>query len=303
MSSRTLFRGVIWTLVAVVFFGHVVLGWVYSGHIIDEAFVPAPDPIVVPNGEYELAEVTYLSPLGAMDAWYLPAPGTTWVVHIHGLNSTPAQPEVLFGPLQESGYQQLAIAYRNDENQPTDPSGYHQYGMTEWEDVSAAVEYARENGANVVVLAGYGAGAGHALSYVYRHNFDLIGGVITDSANIDVGSTITYRGSQEDLALLPMSVPPSIAWVAQFFTSLRIDVNPRSLNYIDKAQRSLRVPVLAIHGTEDDRVPVELSVALDEVNTDLVRLVQVQGAGHLGAFETDYQGYVTTVLDFLDEVS
>lgn len=303
MSSRTVFRGIIWTLVALVFFAHVVLGWVHSGRIIEEEFVPDPDPIVVPNGDYELAEVTYPSPLAAMDAWYLPAPGTTWVVHIHGLNTTPAEPEVLFGPLQESGYQQLAIAYRNDENQPTDPSGYHQYGMTEWEDVSAAVEYARDNGASVVVLAGYGSGAAHALSYVYRHNFDFIGGVITDSANIDAGSTIAYRGSQEELAVLPMSVPPSIAWVAQFFTSLRIDVNWRSLDYIGKAERSLRVPVLAIHGTEDDRVPVDLSIALDEANTELVQVVEVQGAGHLEAFETDFQGYVTTVLDFLDEVS
>lgn len=303
MSARSVFRGVFWVLVAVVFVAHVLGGWMYSGRIIADEFTPHPEPLVVPSGDYELVEVTYDSPLGEMDAWYLPAPGTTWVVHIHGLNATPAQPDVMFQALQEAGYQQLAITYRNDENQPDDPSGHHQYGVTEWEDVSAAVEFARDNGAVEVVLAGYGSGASHALSYVYRHNFDYIGGVITDSANIDLGSTIDFRGSREPLPVLPMNVPPTIGWVAKFFTSLRIDVNWKSIDYIDKAERSLRVPVLAIHGSEDDSVPVDQSIALDAADTELVSLVEIPGTGHVQAFETDYETYLAAVLTFLDEVS
>lgn len=303
MSARSVFRGVFWSLVAVVFVAHVAGGWMYSDRIINGRFTPNPDPIVVPNGDYELVEVTYQSSLGEMDAWYLPAPGTTWVIHIHGLNATPAEPEALFGPLQGAGYQQLAITYRNDENQPADPTGYHQYGVTEWEDVAGAVDFARDNGASRVVLAGYSTGASHALSYVYRHNFDYLAGVITDSANIDLGWTIDFRGSQEPLPVLPMNVPPTMSWVAKFFTSLRIDVNWKSIDYITKAERSLRVPVLAIHGQDDDSVPIEQSIALDDANTELVRLVEVQGAGHVGSLATDFETYLATVLTFLDDVS
>jgi alpha-beta hydrolase superfamily lysophospholipase len=303
MSERSLFRGVFWALVAVLFVAHVGGGWMYSNRIIDDAFTPNPGAVEVPEGDYELVDVTYDSPLGRMDAWYLPAPGTTWVIHIHGLNATPAEPEVLFGPLQEAGHPQLAIAYRNDENQPADPTGYHQYGVTEWEDVYEAVEFARENGARDVVLAGYSTGASHALSYVFRHNFDYISGVITDSANIDLGSTIDFRASQEELPVVPLSVPPTVSWVAKFFTSLRIDVNWKSLDYVEKAERSLQVPVLAIHGTADDSIPVDQSIALDEANPDLVQVVEVDGAGHVESFEADVEGYLAAVLTFLSEAS
>lgn len=257
----------------------------------------------MPEGDYTLSEVTYDSPPGAMDAWYLPAPGTTWVIHVHGLNDTPAEPEVLFQPLQEAGYPQLSITYRNDANQPPDPSGYHQYGATEWEDLLGALEFARENGAREVVFAGYSTGASHALSFVFRHNFDIIGGVITDSANIDLGWTIDHRGSQEQLPVIPLSVPPTMAWVAKFFTSLRLDVNWKSLDYIDRAERSLRVPVLAFHGTEDESVPIEQSIALKEAQPGLVELIEVPGAGHVEAFDVDREGYISAVLAFLGDIS
>lgn len=301
MSSRNWLRGLFWVLVAVLLVAHVAGGWFFSNQIIADAFTPDPNPIVVPEGDYTLSEVSYRSPVGEMDAWYLPAPGTTWVIHIHGLNQTPAEPEVLFSALQEAGYPQLSIAYRNDEGQPEDPSGYFQYGATEWEDVLAAVEFARENGAEEIVFAGYSTGASHALSFVYKHNFDDVSGVITDSANIDMGSTVDYRATQEDMPVIPLPVPPTMAWVAKFFTSLRINVNWKSLDYIDKAERSLRVPVLAIHGIDDDSIPVEQSVALAETQPDLVDLWQVPDTGHVEAFDTHYDEYVTRVLDFLQE--
>ena len=302
MSSRGVLRAIFWSLVALLLVAHVAGGWLYSGRIIDEAFTPSPDPIVVPSGNYELNEVTYPTDLGEMDAWYLPAAGTTWVIHIHGLNATPAEPEVLFEPLQQAGYPQLAITYRNDEGQPADPSGYFRYGATEWEDILGAVDYAKANGATDVVFMGYSTGASHALSFAYRHNFDEIAGVITDSGNIDLGSTIDYRGSLENLPVIPIPVPATMTWVAKFFTSLRIDVNWKSIDYIDAASRSLRVPLLAIHGTDDESIPIDQSIALAEANEEFVELYMVEGAGHVDSFNTDFDGYISRVLAFLAEV-
>lgn len=302
MSSRSVLRGIFWSLVALALVVHVAGGWLYSSRIIDEAFTPSPNPIVTPNGDFDLVEVTYSAEVGDMDAWYLPAAGPTWVVHIHGLNATPAEPEVLFGPLQEAGYPQLSIAYRNDEGQPPDPSGYFQYGAEEWEDVLGAVEYAKANGADDVVFMGYSTGASHALSFAYRHNFDEIAGIIIDSGNIDLGSTIDYRGSLEDLPVIPISVPPTMTWVAKFFTSLRIDVNWKTIDYIDGAERSLRVPLLAIHGTDDESIPIEQSIALSEAGPEYVEVWEVEGAGHVDSFNTDPEGYLSHVLAFLAEV-
>lgn len=292
-----------WVLVTLVLVAHIAGGWMFSGRIIREGFTPDPAPVVVPSGDFELEEIGYDTPLGQMDAWYLPAAGNTWVIHVHGLNNTPAEPDVLFPALQDAGYQQLSITYRNDEGQPVDPSGYFQYGETEWEDVRGAVEYARANGAEDMIFMGYGAGASHVLSYVFQHQLDEVAGVVTDSANIDMGSTIDFRASQEELPLIPVRVPATMAWVAKFFTSLRINVNWKSIDYIENASRSLRVPVLAIYGTEDQSVPNEQSIELGSVQPDLVQLLAVEGAGHVQSFDVDYEGYVDRLLEFLDEVT
>lgn len=303
MTSRRIVRGVLWGLIALLLVGHLGGGWYYSSQIIEDGFTPDPSPVIIPVGDFDLEEVTYDSALGTFDAWLLPAERSTWIIYVHDLNQSPDDPESLFAPLQQAGYPQLSITYRNDDNQPVDPSGYFMYGATEWEEVRGAVEYAMQNGAEQVVLAGYGVGASHVLSFVYKNRFDAVKGLVLDSADIDFGSTVEYRASLQPLPLIPANIPRTVAWVAEFFTSLRIDVSWSSLDYVDKAERSLQIPVLAFHGTDDLSSPIEESVRLAEAKPDLVRLVRGEGAGHLGSYDADPDGYVSTLLDFLGQFS
>ena len=302
MSSRSLFRGVFWSLVALFLVAHVGGGWYFSGQLIEDGFVPDPDVIVAPVGNFEIEEVSYASALGQMDAFYLPASGTTWVIHVHGKGATPAEAENLFVSLQQAGYPQLSITYRDDENQPVDPSGYYQYGASEWEDILGAFDFAEANGAEAVVFSGFSTGSSHVLSFLFRHNLDEIRGVILDAPNIDFGDTVDFNASQTDVPLLPMTVPPTVTWMAKFITSLRIGVNWKSIDYIDKARASLRIPVLVHHGTEDQSVPVTQSISFVEAAPDLVRLIQVPGAGHVESYEANPEEYIDEVLSFLAEV-
>jgi alpha-beta hydrolase superfamily lysophospholipase len=278
---------------------HLAGGWYFSNELIEDAFVPIPDPITPVQGAYQLEEVAYDSPLGAMDAWYLPAPGTTWVVHIHGLNATPAEAEPLFGPLQEAGYPQLSITYRNDEGQPSDPSGYYQYGATEWEDVSGAVDYAVANGAEAIVLSGFSTGGAHAMSFLSRQPREVVIGMFLDAPNVDFGRTVDFAASQRELPLIGLPVPVTLSATAKFVTSLRIGINWKLLDYIADADETIRQPVLIHHGTADLRVPLETSLDLQATNPDLIQLIQVQGAGHIESYDVDRQGYVESVLAFL----
>lgn len=181
MNKRTIFWGAFWGLVALGLLFHIGGGWYFSGELIQDGFVVDGENIVVSQGDFELGQVSYSSPLGPMDAWYLPAEGSTWVIHVHGKGATPAEAEPMFAPIQEAGFPQLAITYRNDDQQAQDPSGYYQYGATEWEDVAAAVAYALENGADNVVLNGYSTGGAHVMSFMYRQNLDSVVGVHLDS--------------------------------------------------------------------------------------------------------------------------
>lgn len=302
MKARSLIRNGFWALIAILVLGHLGGGWYFSGELIEDGFTPDPAPIGDSAADLDVFEVSYTSPAGELDAWHLPSSGSTWVIHVHGKGATPAEAEHLFVPLRDAGYPQLSIAYRNDDGQPPDPSGYYQYGSTEWEDVAAAVGYARENGAENVILSGFSTGASHILSFVYKNNLDIVSGLMFDSPNIDFGETVDYNASQRDMPLLPMKVPPTISPIAKFMTSLRIGVNWKSIDYVDKAKSSLRVPVLVHHGKSDLSVPVDQSIDFSENNPDLVRLIQVEDAEHVKSYETDPDTYSNNVLDFLSSV-
>lgn len=298
----SLLRGLLWTVIALLVFGHLWGGWYFSDQLIERGFEVSPEAIEVPSGDYELVEVTYESPLGAMDAWHLPAPGRVWVIHVHGKGATPAEAEHLFAPLQEAGYPQLAIAYRNDAGQPADPSGYYQYGLTEWQDVAGAVEFARANGADGIVFSGFSSGASHILAYMYRHNLDENLGVFMDSPNIDMADTVNYWVSMEPVPVLPITMPPTVAEIAKFLTSLRIGVNWRSIDYVEDADVTLHAPALLQHGTADAAVPLGQSIAFAEANPDLARFVGYDGAEHLELYDADPEKYLREVLGFLSEV-
>jgi fermentation-respiration switch protein FrsA (DUF1100 family) len=140
------------------------------------------------------------------------------------------------------------------------------------------------------------------MSFMYRQSLDSVAGVLLDSPNLDFGETVNYNASQRELPLLPFNVPPSLTMVAKFFTSLRIGVNWQSLDYVEKAEASLRSPVLIHHGTDDLTVPISESIALTEAQPELVRLIQVEGADHVGSYDEDPEKYTSEVLAFLAEV-
>ena len=289
-----------WGLVALALVFHLAGGWYFSGELIEDGFAPAPDPIALVQGDFELEEVSYSGPLGAMDAWHLPADGTTWVIHVHGLGATPAEAEPLFAPLQDAGYPQLSITYRNDEGQPTDPSGLYQYGATEWEDVSAAADHAVAGGAEALVLSGFSTGAAHVMSFLSRQPRELVVGVLMDAPNVDFGETVDYAASLRELPVIPVAGPPTLSATAKFLTSLRIGINWKLLDYVADADETIRQPVLIHHGTEDLRVPIETSIDLERVNPALIELIQVEGAGHVESYDVDLQGYIGSVLSFLE---
>jgi len=302
VSRRTFFWGFFWILIGLLFVFHVAGGWYFSSEVIDDGFTPNPDPFLVPSGDYQVEEVQYDSELGPMDALYLPAAGSTWVIHVHGKGATPAEAAPLFGPLQQAGYPQLSITYRNDDGQPMDPSGYYQYGVTEWEDVSGAVDYALANGAEQIILSGFSTGAAHIMSFLSHRALDSVDGVLMDSPNLDMAAAVDLAASQRELPLLPITVPATLTEVAKFFTSMRIGVNWNTIDYVSDADVTIRQPVLVHHGTDDMTVPIEVSIAFEEQKPDLIDLIEVQGADHVESYTVEPEQYTESVLGFLAQV-
>jgi len=245
--------------------------------------------------------IAYDSPLGPMDAWMIRGSSTTWVVHVHGKGAELREALRLVKPLDEAGFPQLVISYRNDPGQPQDPRHVYEYGRTEWQDLQGAVQYAVDHGAKQVVLVGYSTGAAIALSYMFHAQPGPVVAAVFDAPNLNLGATVDFGASQRDLPLVPVRIPGSLVAVAKLFTAARLSVNWDAIDYVRRAGQVI-VPVLVFHGTDDLSVPIETSRTFAASRPELVTLDEVPGAGHVQSWNVDPQAYDQKVLSFLDGV-
>lgn len=73
--------------------------------------------------------------------------------------------------------------------------------------------------------------------------------------------------------------------------------------YVNDYLKNTKVPIMLIHGTTDDIVPVKHSRALKEKYPDLIKYIEVEGAPHGMSYFVDYDRYSSELTNFLDGVS
>ncbi|MEK7778439.1 MAG: alpha/beta fold hydrolase, partial [Chloroflexota bacterium] len=189
-------------------------------------------------------DVRYTSPLGEFNAWYVEGKAKTWVIFVHGRNSTPREGLRILPTIVKLGYPVLLINYRNDEGLPPNPDGLLRYGQTEYQDLEGAVGYALQHGAQDVVLVGFSMGGAIVTNFLYQSALaDKVRGVILDAPMINFNKTI-------DLGVQQRGYPTLVAGLAKGFSQLRFGVQWRKLDYLKDAQR-LKVPILLFHGDAD----------------------------------------------------
>jgi hypothetical protein len=263
-------------------------GWVYAG-----------DPQSA--RELPFTDIEFASPLGTFAGWRLEGDKTTWVVHVHGKGTTREEALRAVESIARAGYPQLVITYRNDDGFPVDPSRQYQYGLTEWEEVAAAVDMAVVAGADKVVLFGYSTGAAHILSYMYREPAPEIVGLVFDAPNIDIEAAVDEAAGQRTLPVLGLPVPSTLTWVAKQISAWRFDIDWSAWNYIDRAGQ-LTVRAQVFHGSADRTVPISVSERFAAARPDLVKLRQTAGAGHVRSWNVDQSAYESDLVAFLDQV-
>jgi len=239
---------------------------------------------------------------GHAPAWRIDGDLSIWAIHVHGLGSTRAGTLRGVQVATELGYTSLVVSYRNDGEGPAVGNGRSTLGVTEVDDVDAAIGYAIRRGAERIVLFGWSMGAAIALQLAHRAAYrDLIAGLVLDSPVLDWRSVIQANCKR---AGLPSTVGAlAMPWLTRKPFSRLVGL-PAALplddfNWVNNAW-ALEVPTLILHGTQDDSVPFANSKRLRDERPDLVAL-EAFNAGHTLNWNSDRERWHSATATWLDQ--
>jgi predicted alpha/beta-fold hydrolase len=243
-------------------------------------------------------DVTYQSPLGTMHAWRIPPPtggtkaATTWTIGVHGIGGDKAEMLRFVKPVVAAGNTMLIINYRNDTGNPRSPDNINHLSDSEWQDLQAAVRYAKAQGATDIRLYGDSLGGSIVESYLTQSsdvaNTD-ISRVVLDSPALDWKAAIK---SQLSLGGYPTILYYPTSTVLTLRTGIHVST-------ISTTAKEIKHKTLIIHNSEDKTIPLIGSKQLAAARPDLITLVDVGGGGHVRSWNYDQQRYEKTVTDFL----
>lgn len=252
----------------------------------------------------EAADVEISTQVGKAPAWLITPrrnPSTTWAVHVHGLGSTRAGTLRGVQVASEAGLTSLVVTYRNDGEGPNVGTGRSELGAAEVDDVRAAVQFARDNGARKVVLFGWSMGAAIALQLAAEPaHRGIVVGLVLESPILDWVSTIKANCARSGLPAWTGAL--AVPWLnfrpLARLTCLGGRVSLRRFNWIARADE-LSVPTLVLHGSLDTSSPYELSNRLRARRPEVVA-VEIFRADHTMTWNSDPQRWRKSVSAWLD---
>jgi dienelactone hydrolase len=227
-----------------------------TGQIDQDVFLGDPGVVGM-----EFVEVALDGELGELPAYRVPAPlrptpeqaaaQGTWIVFAHGRGGQREEANRYLPLWHDLGYEVLVPSYRNDVGAPQDPSGRYGLGGTEWRDVDTAIDYALDNGAERIVLAGWSKGGAINLQVMARSdNADDVVGMVLNAPVVNWQDTFEHQGSLAGL-------PPWLSGLAMQFIELRGDLELDEFDWVSRDDLSevVGVPVLLVHSDGDAFVP------------------------------------------------
>lgn len=186
-------------------------------------------------------------------AWYVPAQdGHPLILYFHGNGGALADRVPRFRALTASGYGLLAISYRGYGGSTGSPT---QKGLMQDGETAYLEARARGYGGDRIVLLGESLGTGVATALAAKHEAAAL---VLDSP----------YSSAMDVAAAHYAIFP-VNWL--MFDRFRSDL----------AIGDVHIPILVVHGDEDDVVPISLARRLFELANEPKTFMLVSGGKHL----------------------
>jgi uncharacterized protein len=258
------------------------------------------DPYAYPHDPtdvgLEFETISYPSPVGSVSAWLVPARTKNWAVLCHGWTAEKRELIRMLPAIHDAGFNSLVIDYRNDPGAPRDVTGRYRFGLSEWEDLEAAVDWVSAGGVDSLVVGGCSTGGALVMAFLERSpRADSVSGVFLDAPNVILTEAI--RHATRDLRATSLMIEFGM-WIAD----LRWKIDWEATNYVRRAGEILTVPTLVFHGTSDQTIPISVSRQLEARVPAMVELVETPAAGHVMSWNADPARYERYLRNFLDRV-
>ncbi len=246
--------------------------------------------------------VRYTSDVDSFPAWFIDGSSDTWAIFVHGKGAGLTESLRMIPILHALDYPILVINYRNDPGEAMDPSGYYQYGTTEWVEVASAVRYAEDNGSTDHVLVGYSMGGAIVTSFLTESPLrNRTRAAILDSPVLSFEATVDFQAANTDLPLIGAAIPDELTSFAKWIAGWRFDIDWDAMNYLNKAGE-LHAPTLIIHGRNDPSVPIATSRDMAELRPQIMTLIETD-AVHTRSWNESPDDYEASIVAFLSEIA
>lgn len=242
-------------------FSHRLMTGTLTGQAFAHAAEPRPtdpllpgyrgDPLAAFGYSFETLQIE--TPLGLAPAWLVPGQpeARLGAIVIHGIGGAREDGYAYLPALHRAGIPVLLITYRQDAGAPRAPEGLHMFGLTEWEDLEAAVLALRRLGVDRIVLVGASTGGAIAGQFLARSNqAPHVAGVILDAPALDFPAVLRHVTDRLGLPLRSLGA--------------RLAIPAFALTHGENMGRALALPaiaafdgpVLVFQGREDRLTPL-----------------------------------------------
>ena len=218
------------------------------------------------------------------------------IIAMHGWRSSWASD---FGAISEFWHTNgCSVLYAEQRGQGESGGDYMGFGLTERYDCLDWIKWANENGFTDVpiYLCGISMGASTVLMAAGSELSDNVHGIMADC-----GYTSAYEIWKHVVNNnLHMTFCGINSAIANDICKRKIQMGTKEYSTLD-AMRNCKVPVLFIHGTDDNFVPVEMTYENYKACSAPKRLLIVPGAEHGMSYLIDKEAYEKTAKDFWND--
>lgn len=248
---------------------------------------------------YDFEDVEIETELGVSPAWLVPAAdaaASRWAIVVHGIGGRRENGYRFLPVLHDAGLPTLIITYRNDDGAQLSPDGLYAFGLTEWHDLDAAMQYAFDHGADDLVIVAESMGGGIAGQALLQSELaDRIAAIVLDAPAVDFPAIVV-----EQVARLGLPLAPILARGGLWLSTLELPINIGSAT-TTTVFAEFAGPMFISHGEADCVVPVATSDALVERRDAPTEYLRTK-ADHIQSWKEDPARYNAALRAFLGTV-